>query len=224
MQQLEDAVRAAGDSVRLHLGCGERRFPGYINVDYPRSEHTVQLTTGADIFADVTKLELPPESVDEIRHHHMFEHFSRFDALALLIRWQEWLKVGGLLHIETPDTLGCARDLANADFKTQQAILRHLFGSHEAEWAYHLDGWYESKFVQVLSGLGFDVQCHDWKWPDWPYLSNVTVLAHKKTRLSREQLLEQADDFLKLSVVNLSAPTELALHAHWCGELRRALG
>ena len=153
----------------------------------------------------------------------MFEHFSRFDALALLIRWQEWLKLDGLLHIETPDVSACARDFVDADFRTQQAIIRHMFGSHEAEWAYHLDGWDGAKFMHVLVSLGFEAQCHGWSWPDWPHLSNITVIAHKRARLARRDLLARMEDFLRYSIVDESAPSEQALHAHWCSELRRAL-
>jgi hypothetical protein len=30
-----------GQALRLHLGCGEQHFPGYINVDYPPAHHQV---------------------------------------------------------------------------------------------------------------------------------------------------------------------------------------
>lgn len=83
-----------GQPLRLHLGCGEQRLEGYVNIDYPPSEHTVQTKTGADIFADITTLNFPTHSVDEIRLHHVFEHFDRATALALLIKWHSCLKIG----------------------------------------------------------------------------------------------------------------------------------
>src|SRR3990172_7747840 len=63
--------------IRLHLGCGENYFNGYINIDYPSSEHTVQERAAADIFGDITTLVFPSQSIDEIRSHHTFEHFNR---------------------------------------------------------------------------------------------------------------------------------------------------
>lgn len=93
---------------KLHLGCGRRYLEGYINIDYPLGEQTVQTDLVADKYEDITRLSYPTDSIDEIRLHHVFEHFTRTDALALLCRWREWLKPGGLLRIETPDArAGC---------------------------------------------------------------------------------------------------------------------
>ena len=33
-----------GKPLRLHLGCGQQYFEGYINIDYPPSEHIVRLS------------------------------------------------------------------------------------------------------------------------------------------------------------------------------------
>lgn len=83
-----------GQPVRLHLGCGEQHFSGYVNIDHPSDQHNVMRSV-ADIQADVRHLDFPDGSIDEIRLHHVFEHFPRVVALALLIRWHRWLKVGG---------------------------------------------------------------------------------------------------------------------------------
>ena len=50
-----------GQPLRLHLGCGEQHFEGYVNIDYPPSEHTCQTRIGADVFADLTRLQLAAE-------------------------------------------------------------------------------------------------------------------------------------------------------------------
>lgn len=34
-------------------------------------------------------------------------------------------------------------------------LIRHIFGSQEAKWAYHLDGWGRQKFKFFLKKLGF---------------------------------------------------------------------
>lgn len=208
--------------LRLHLGCGQNHFDGYINIDYPPSEHNI-IRVKADIYADIKSLDFPSESVDEIRLHHVFEHFNRGNALALLVRWHEWLKVGGKLHIETPDVLGSAKMLAsNVSYKIKQGILRHIFGSHEADWAYHYDGWYEDKFRRILSSLGFEVTCHNSQWQREPYLANVEVFAIKRRSMSREQLLTVCDQLLLDSKVD-DIPAERKMHEIWMKDVRAFL-
>jgi predicted SAM-dependent methyltransferase len=146
-----------GWPLRLHLGCGEQYFDGYINIDYPPSEHNI-MQVKADVFANLLELDFPPASVDEIRLHHVFEHFSRVTALAMLIRWHIWLKFGGRLHIETPDIMGSAKTLlSNAPLKTKMGVVRHLAGDQAAAWAYHIDHWFPERFEHTLQRLGFDL-------------------------------------------------------------------
>jgi FkbM family methyltransferase len=212
-----------GQPLRLHLGCGENHFAGYVNIDFPPTEHTVQTRVAADLFADLTLLDFPDDTVDEIRLHHVFEHFGRSQALALLIRWHGWLKVGGRLHIETPDVMGCAKALLTGiSYKTKQAFLRHAFGSHEAIWAYHYDGWYEEKFQHVLAKLGFDVQCRLSHWRNDPKLTNVEAIATKTVHVNRDDLLNAADAILLDSMV-ADVPGEQAMHRVWCDMLRNEL-
>jgi len=221
MSQLEAAgLWRQGQPLRLHLGCGSQRLDGYINIDYPPDKHTVVAQLGADFYADITKLGFPAQSVDEIRLHHVFEHFNRGAALGLLAQWQQWLKIGAKLHIETPDALGCAKMLAsNISYKVKQGILRHMFGSHEAEWAYHYDGWYDEKFQKTLSSLGFEVTCHTSQWQHEPYLTNVKAVAIKRRNLSREQLLVVCDRLLLDSMV-ADVPAERRMYEIWCQQLR----
>ena len=140
--------------IKLHLGCQEKYLKGYINIDLPPAEHTVQ-TVRADKYADIRTLYYEPNTVDEIRSHHLLEHFSRQEALFLIARWHKWLKPGGLLVVETPDFEESARKFIHGTLDDQFVLARHIFGSHEAEWAYHRDFWSENKFRYVLGELGF---------------------------------------------------------------------
>jgi predicted SAM-dependent methyltransferase len=143
--------------IRLHLGCGETYLEEYVNIDFPPAEHTIS-NVRADTLCDFTKLHYEEGSVDEIRSHHVFEHFTRGAALKLLLQWRRWLKVGGTLIIETPDFEGCAEDfLKTKDVNARGVLIRHIFGSEEARWAVHYDGWYEEKFRFVLLSLGFEI-------------------------------------------------------------------
>jgi hypothetical protein len=167
---------------RLHLGCGTRYLDGYTNIDHPPTEHTVQVHLVADLYKDITKLQYQNASIDEIRLHHVFEHFPRQIALALLCRWSEWLKPGGILRIETPDVMKCASALVSpfSSMSIRQQVIRHLFGSHEASWAAHWDGWYRERFKNTLSILGFK----DLKFiqSNWGALYNIEVFAVRDKR------------------------------------------
>ena len=142
-------------TVKLHLGCGEKYLEGYVNIDFPEGEHTV-MRPKADIYGDIQNLSYAENSVDEIRSHHMFEHFVRAEALKLLVRWRKWLKPGGLLVIETPDFLTSAQAYCNAfSMRRKSQLVRHIIGSQEAGWAQHKDLWDKQKFSFVLKKMGF---------------------------------------------------------------------
>lgn len=140
--------------IKLHLGCQEKYLEGYVNIDLPPEHHTAQ-TVKADKYADVRTLEYPKDSIDEIRSHHLLEHFSRQEALVLLARWHSWLKVGGVLVVETPDFEESAKKFVASSIDEQFVLARHIFGSHEAGWAYHKDFWSENKYRTVLGALGY---------------------------------------------------------------------
>lgn len=143
--------------IKLHLGCGGKYFKGYVNIDFPPSEHTI-IIPKTDVSKDIRDLYYPENSVDEIRSHHLFEHFSRQTALKLLIQWRRWLKPKGILIIETPDFEESAKMfLTTNNLEKKFKLARHIFGSHEAEWAYHRDFWDKSKFQLVLNKLGFKI-------------------------------------------------------------------
>lgn len=210
-----------GIPLRLHLGCGETRFEGYLNLDYPPDSHNV-MTVQADAYAEIMTLEFPSQSVDEVRLHHVFEHFSRVTALAMLIRWHEWLKIGGKLHIVTPDISGCAKNIVTSrDFLVKMGNVRHLAGDQAASWAYHVDHWFPERFERTLAHFGFDpVRTAAEAWDQPPFLWNVEAIGCKKLHLPREELLRRADELLWESTVNQH---ERPTYNVWCRQLRDVL-
>lgn len=200
--------------IKLHLGCGMVKLQGYVNIDYPPSEHTIQSSSAADIFYNILELDFPENSVDEIRLHHVFEHFDRVTALVQLCRWQTWLKIGGKLVIETPDIQRSALILVLPwfSYRQKQVVLRHIFGSHESHWAMHYDGWYKAKFHHVLSQIGFDQ--FEYGKSSWHMLRNVTVEAKKSKKINLIEKREIISNILKDSMVDQSE-TELKMHEIW---------
>ena len=211
-------IQSQDGKLRLHLGCGEVYLPGYLNIDYPPDEHTVQVASIADQYGDITQLHYEPGSVQEIRLHHVFEHFSRPTSLRLLIKWYTWLEEGGKIIIETPDFERSVRAFLRKKQSQEFVSLRHIFGSQEARWANHYDGWYQGKFELVLTRLGYkDIQYSFSKWKD---LHNITIAAFKHPPyLNQTDQLQAAEELLELSLVD-DSPTEKRLLQVWKDELR----
>ncbi|MEK7131252.1 MAG: class I SAM-dependent methyltransferase [Patescibacteria group bacterium] len=164
--------------MKIHLGCGGTYLEGYINVDYPPNDQTI-MNVKADVYQDINTLEYADNSLDEIRSHHLFEHFNRVDALKLLAKWRRWLKPGGKLVIETPDYFWSSVLLPFAPFFFKMRLGRHLFGTQEAAWANHLDFWDKRKFKKVLAKYGFDN--FKFKHPLYRnFMPNIQVECRKK--------------------------------------------
>ncbi len=207
--------------LRLHLGCGGTYLEGYRNIDLPAAEQGVQEGIRPDEYADITRLDYAEGSVAEVRLHHVFEHFDRQTAIRLLIDWHRWLRPGGTLCIETPDFKRSARAFflhptAGARLKT----LRHVFGSTEADWAVHKDGWYAQRFRLYLGELGYERL--KFKRARWHGTYNITVTARRgQQTLSREELLSRAEGLLRRSLVD-DAASEQAILEVWMADIRGA--
>lgn len=221
VQLVQAGLWREGRPLKLHLGCGEQHFDSYINIDYPPAEHNV-MQIKADICANITELDFPTQSVDEIRLHHVFEHFNRVTALAMLIKWHNWLKIGGKLHIETPDLVGSAKTLlAESSWKTKMGVVRHIAGDQSSSWAYHIDHWFPERFEHTLNRLGFSaVQTQSSSWPHEPYLSNVAAIAVKSQNVALAVQLTAADELLWESTVS---PSEQPTFEIWKKQLRSIL-
>jgi len=190
--------------IRIHLGCGQKPFVGYVNVDYPPESHQVMQEVGADILADVTLLQCKPGTLEEIRLHHVFEHFDRVLGLAMLARWARWLALGGTLIVETPDLEGVARTfLKTKNFRIRMAMARHLAGDQSLPWGMHLDHWWPERYRETLSKLGFKVvKTVSERWDDPPHLSNAVVKARLEKRLDAEAMKTSLHIILRESLIN----------------------
>lgn len=116
---------------------GSQYMEGYCNVDFPPTHHNVNHDIKVDLYANI--LEMKYEKCEEIRSAHLFEHFNYFETFALLYKWTNALEMNGTLIIDIPDLEALCRAYLAADTKTKFLVARYLFGSHEAEWAYHIN-------------------------------------------------------------------------------------
>jgi len=209
--------------MKLHLGCGQVYLEGYVNIDYPLTEHTVQQKSVADEFADLTDMRYKAGTIEEVRLHHVFEHFPRTQAIALLVSWHSWLKKGGKVHIEVPEFDATARlvlDRKTSD-KDRNVAIRHIFGSNEAPWAVHYDGWSEDRFRELFDAFGFKME----KVERNSYLAtrNIEVIAKKNKKTgSKDQVKEKARKYLKQFTVN-DSEFEVRLLEIWLRDFTKQL-
>lgn len=154
----------------LDVGCGKKKHKGYIGID-------IEPSNKPDILGDFRQMDF--EEVDRIRARHLLEHFSREESLKILKLWHDWLKMDGTLIIETPDfETTCVHFIKSNNSAERYWLIRHLYGSQEADWSFHKDGWYESKFRWILPKLGFEVTSV-LNSISRGYLPNIIVIARK---------------------------------------------
>lgn len=200
---------------KLHLGCGGKYLEGYTNIDYPSDKHTVQQSLVADVHADIKFLKYPYKTIEEIRLHHVFEHFPRPTACALIASWHSWLKPKGILHIEVPDfsRMGLIMISPFSTFKRKAEAERHIFGSQEAEWGIHYEGYTPRMLKKFLELYGY--QTDKIIKNKWLGTRNFEIFAIRQDiECSKEQNEMVTRNYLSKFLIDESS-TELSLLNIW---------
>lgn len=195
--------------MKLHLGCGQRYLEGYTNIDFPPTEHTVQTTSVADEFHNLFELTYKKKSIDEIRLHHVFEHFDRATACAFMTGWNSWLSIGGKLRIEVPDfELTFRKNFSTFKrAKNEGVALRHIFGSQEANWAVHYEGYSEKLLIKLFKAFGFKVI--NIEKIEYKKMHNIDITGEKIKDISIAEATEIADKYLSFYLVDNSDSEQL---------------
>jgi predicted SAM-dependent methyltransferase len=82
--------------MRLNVGCGTRKLPGYTGVDAVKRD-------AADIVAPADAIPLPDECAEEVLAVHLCEHILPWRLPFALREWRRLLKKGARLILEMPD-------------------------------------------------------------------------------------------------------------------------
>jgi predicted SAM-dependent methyltransferase len=184
--------------MKYHLGCGSNYLEGYLNVDFPPENHNVNHDIKADLYTDILKMNYP--DCEEIRSHHFFEHFNYFDTCVLLYKWTHNLQLGGILVIDLPDLEALCQAYLLADVKTRFLVGRYMFGSHEANWAYHINMWSQNTLTYILTELGYVIEnIHKYGLPtDKQPNCGLTIRAKKNIIYNQEEIKNKITNFLEL--------------------------
>jgi|TARA_Y100000034_G_scaffold51371_1_gene63184 hypothetical protein len=150
--------------MKLHLGCGDVKIDGYINVDVRkysiyRNGHKVT----PDVVDDMTELrQFTEESVSVIYVCHALEHLTRFQYKNAMKRWYRLLKKEGILRISVPDMESlCEYYVETGDLNS---IRGTIYGGQTYKENFHYWGWDFNELSKDLKDIGFGNVCrYDWQ-------------------------------------------------------------
>ena len=157
--------------MKLHLGCGNRHIPGFVNID-------IQKSGVVDVVSDVMKLPYEENSIDLIYSCSMLEHFGRNNKLTffrntswidVIEYWYKLLKPGGELYVSVPDFEAiCLEYLKN---KNIVDIMGIAIGGQKNEEDLHGMLFDFDILYDGLKLVGFSSICR-YNWKDFEPFSN----------------------------------------------------
>jgi len=135
-------VRPRG--LRVHLGCGNIRKNGFLNVDH-------RPTGATNMVCDIKKLPFPSGSVKLIECYHVIEHIPHPEVPSMLREWYRVLQPGGRIIIECPDFDQAVKQYLEGN----EHRLYNIFGLQRFPGDAHLFGYNKKRLSELLSRVGF---------------------------------------------------------------------
>lgn len=154
--------------MKLHLGCGNRKIHGFINIDIDPKVNPDKCMKINSLTDDTIK------NVELIYACHVLEHFDRHETKQVLKNWFNILNDNGTLRLSVPDfeTI-CKLYLSNKyDMETFKGF---LYGGQKNEWDYHKNCWDFESLKNLLIDVGFKkVEKYDWKKTEHFYIDDYS--------------------------------------------------
>lgn len=143
-----EKLAAAGDSVRLNLGCGHIPVEGFLNVD-------ARPLDGVDIVAEVGDLPFERGTVAHIHSAHLLEHFPAEElSRRLLPYWCRMLRPGGTFTAVVPDSEKMIEEYAAGRFSFDDFRLV-TYGEQEYDGDFHFNMFSKASLCGLLGSAGF---------------------------------------------------------------------
>ncbi len=159
------------EPIRLNLGCGPTRFPGFYNIDSNPAYKP-------DLVLDVSQLEshFEPNSITEIVAYDIIEHFDRTQFPGVLKLWYDLLIPGGILLLRTNDIDRLVKlyfvssyfDIAT--IMDAELFVWHLMSEHETPGMGHKWAFNKGMITKALVNAGFR---------NFEYISDKDITAGK---------------------------------------------
>lgn len=141
--------------IKVHLGCGHIRLPGYVNVDIMQAK-------AANLVADLKQLPFSAGSVDLIYSCAAIEHLGRREWIGALAEWARVLRPGATLRLSTADfEAAIAR---YSETRNLNELLGLLIGGQKDEYDWHGMIFDFDTIAAGLHEAGFEnVRRYDWR-------------------------------------------------------------
>ncbi len=153
--------------MKLNLGGGESKIPGFTSVDLYDPE--------ADVKADICDLPFEHESIDEIVAYQVIEHIPYQNSKLMFFEMYRVLKPGGTAIIETPDIDVICKGILEKGLI--QDYIVSLVGEYYRPWdkgryddwenvaaAIHRNPWNFDRLRAICEPLGFKVERNPHKY------------------------------------------------------------
>lgn len=142
--------------MKLHVGCGNKRIEGFVNVD-------IRSLPEVDVVADITDLsEFEGRGVELIYCSHVLEHIKRHEYMEVLSNWHSVLNTGGILRLAVPDIEQVFNHYQK--YKNLEVLRGFLWGGQTYPENFHYCGWDFDTLSIDLYAVGFkSVRRYNWR-------------------------------------------------------------
>ena len=134
--------------LKLHLGCGDKYWQGYVNCDYAENWSGRK----PDVACNLYDLPFEDESASEAHAIHVVEHFPRVGIGTVLTEWHRVLVKGGTLAVECPCLEKIVRTLASSENVGKKRLMS-IFGLFGNVWEGKGMQHYWCYMVEEMRGL-----------------------------------------------------------------------
>lgn len=165
-------------ALRLNLGAGDTKIPGYTSVDLYDEK--------ADVQADIAELPFEDDSVEHIVAYQVIEHVPYNKSQAVFDEIYRVLMPGARATMETPDIdYVCSAILAEG---LTDKWIYNLVGQYYRPWdkdrysdwemnaaSIHRNPWNLERIKEFAQKAGLKVEVNDVKHPQYDYPENLSV-------------------------------------------------
>lgn len=141
--------------MKLNIGCGSRRLPGYIGCDVTEGPEV-------DVVAQADKIPLADGCAEEVLAVHLLEHLPRWGVAEALAEWKRLLVPGGMLVLELPNLVKCCENYLSGRMRggkhPDQLARFGIYGDPRLQnkWMLHAWGYSPEEVIQILTEAGFE--------------------------------------------------------------------